>query len=114
MSSDDRYPQFSTVRRLDGDMQVLQVFGDVDLATSPEFAAVISGSIAAGKQLTIDLTTCRYIDSSGLTVLILARRRFGARLCVLVKSRTIVARLLQTTDFDEASVLIVATDEPLS
>jgi anti-sigma B factor antagonist len=57
--------------RVVGAVRVLGIEGDVDLETSPRLGAVLArlASELAGP-LVVDLTACRFIDSSGLAALL--------------------------------------------
>ena len=67
-------------RRLDGDTHVIEVLGEVDLFTAPEFKERVMAPIAAEvERVVVDLTGATFIDSSSLGVLIGAHRRLRAR-----------------------------------
>lgn len=72
----DDQPFSVEVRRQRG-AAVAMVRGDLDLATVPELAAAVDG-LLVGEQVTrvvVDLAGVDFVDSSGLTSLIQARRR---------------------------------------
>jgi anti-anti-sigma factor len=98
--------QFSTMREATVHGEVLHVFGDVDFLCTEAFdAAVIdAGSVDGG--LTIDFTTCRYIDSAGLSVLIRARGRLGSRLRLRVTEGSIVLRVLRIAQLDRVFQIV--------
>ncbi|HET8931135.1 MAG TPA: STAS domain-containing protein [Acidimicrobiales bacterium] len=61
-----------------GDSTVLEVAGEIDITTAPRFRARLIEAIGNGhRSLVIDLTAVQFIDSTGLGVLIGARRRLG-------------------------------------
>jgi anti-sigma B factor antagonist len=58
-----------------GDWAVLQVSGELDLVTSPVMRQHIHGVVAEGRHsLVLDLSEVLFCDSSGVGVLIAARR----------------------------------------
>ncbi|MGW4867234.1 STAS domain-containing protein [Streptomyces chartreusis] len=58
-----------------GDWAVLQVSGELDLVTSPELRQHIHDVVAEGRHsLVLDLSEVLFCDSSGVGVLIAARR----------------------------------------
>ncbi|MBT2384918.1 STAS domain-containing protein [Streptomyces sp. ISL-11] len=58
-----------------GDWAVLQVSGEMDLVTSPVVRQRVHDAVADGRRsLVLDLAEVRFCDSSGVGVLIAARR----------------------------------------
>jgi anti-anti-sigma factor len=58
-----------------GDWAVLQVSGELDLVTSPAVRQHVHDAVADGRRsLVLDLSGVRFCDSSGVGVLIAARR----------------------------------------
>ncbi|MBH1935994.1 STAS domain-containing protein [Streptomyces sp. AV19] len=61
--------------REQGDWAVLQVCGEMDLVTSPAVRQRVHDAVADGRRsLVLDLGEVRFCDSSGVGVLIAARR----------------------------------------
>ena len=60
--------------RDDGVVRVV-VHGELDLSTAPVLDAALVAPEAAGARVTLDLSDMGFMDSSGLAVLIGARRR---------------------------------------
>ncbi len=91
-----------------GDVEVVLVEGELDQASVPAVRETIEAAIEdlrAG--LLIDLSRCGFIDSSGLSLLVDARRRLGddsARFGVCSPSAE-VRRLLELTGIDAAVAL---------
>lgn len=77
----------------------IYVLGEIDIACSQEFADDIwSRSDSDG--LTVDLSTCTYLDSSCLNVLIRAKRLFGDRLQVIVPPDARIRRIFEITGLE--------------
>jgi len=104
MECSDDYNQFAAIREAGPEGQTVHIFGDVDVLTAPEFEEAIAEAAvvhaASGGAVTINFTRCRYLDSSGLAVLVRARRRLGSYLNVLVKPRSMISRVLNITSLD--------------
>ena len=49
--------------------------GELDLATCPELEAVLAQQASADHRVVLDLSELRFIDSSGIRVLLMASRR---------------------------------------
>lgn len=77
----------------------IYVLGEIDIATSSEFANDIwSRSDSDG--LTVDLTNCTYLDSSCLNVLIRAKRLLQDRLQVIVPREARIRRIFEITGLE--------------
>jgi len=58
---------------------VLEVVGELDLATGPELQARLAALIDSGvREVVLDLTEVSFLDSSGLSVLVTAMKRLRA------------------------------------
>jgi anti-anti-sigma factor len=84
----------------DGDGVTVAVRGDVDLLTVPALRGVLNSSVDAGcRHLVVDLAGCRFMDASGLGVLV----RVGVRLkdvegtVALRSPRALLRRILDIT-----------------
>jgi anti-sigma B factor antagonist len=70
----------------DGTVAVLSAEGEVDVATAPILRKQLDGLEAQAKTIVIDLAGVSFLDSTGLGVLIGARRRLvadGVRMLVI-------------------------------
>lgn len=76
----DAGPAFSVATEVDGDRAVVRVVGELDLQTAPrlreELVAVVNQGVT---DLVLDLAALDFIDSSGLSVLIMALKRLRER-----------------------------------
>ncbi len=91
-------------RRLDG-IPLLFLSGEVDLYTVPAFEQAISGVIVDDtRAVVVDLTEISYLDSSGLSTLIVAYKKLAAQggdLYVIASSSPpAVRRVLEITRVD--------------
>ena len=65
--------------QIDADGTVrLQLEGELDAHSAPEFQRVLSQSISNGAVVKVDLTEVSFVDSSGLAALLDARSRLEA------------------------------------
>ncbi|NNF62982.1 MAG: STAS domain-containing protein [Acidimicrobiia bacterium] len=77
---------------------VLDISGEIDLATAPELESTLSSRIGAAKTI-VDLSTVSFIDSTGLRVLLTvheAAEKAGGRL-VLISADGPVNKLFAIT-----------------
>ena len=88
-----------------GDLVVVEVNGDLDMAAADRFAAALVPDEETGRAATvIDLTGVGFIDSSGIRVLLAADRALGEagyRSAVVVAVGSAVARALELAGVDE-------------
>jgi anti-sigma B factor antagonist len=76
LREEDATPAMTVRRRLVGHRTVLDVTGEVDIATAPELGSAVDTALASGAQeLWLDLSATAFMDCSGLHVLLDAHRR---------------------------------------
>ena len=106
--------QVSTARR--GDACVVAVSGEVDIYTSPQLKAALTGPEPEGcARVVVDLSGVGFIDSSGLGVLVgaLRRAREADVELLLVSSQPMFERILRITGLDAVFTLHATVDEAL-
>ena len=82
------------------DHALIQVGGEVDLATCPQLQAVLAELVDRGfHQLILDLEQVSFLDCAGIGVLVEARRRVHKHRgsLKLVRPRPLVRRVLEVT-----------------
>jgi anti-sigma B factor antagonist len=99
-------PFRAAVERVDGDVLVVNVVGELDQATVPELEGTLDEAIGTGPAgLVVDLSDCGFIDSSGLATIVAARERLtsenGRRFGICCADSQ-VRRLLEITGLDTA------------
>jgi anti-sigma B factor antagonist len=62
----------------DSDTLVIEVRGEIDLATAPEVVSALDGA-ADARRVVIDLSEATFVDSAAINSLIRCRRRLGER-----------------------------------
>lgn len=69
-------PDFRVEARAAGSVVRLAVFGDVDAASAPELETCLSQAADAGcAEVELDFSGLEFIDSSGLSVLVMAHKQ---------------------------------------
>jgi anti-sigma B factor antagonist len=90
--------------QLDSGAPVVSVMGEVDRATAPALQQTLLSATGdrAGEAI-VDLTSCSFLDSRGLGVLVATRARLARsnRRLALVLPKQSVLRIFQITQFDE-------------
>jgi anti-sigma B factor antagonist len=91
-----------------GEIEVVRIDGELDQASVPAVREAIDGAIeSASRGVLVDLSGCGFIDSSGLSLIVDARRRLdaeGASFGVCSPTED-VRRLLALTGIDAVVAL---------
>ncbi|MGH2953411.1 MAG: STAS domain-containing protein [Solirubrobacterales bacterium] len=99
------------------DLHTVSVFGELDQATAPQLRSALGDALdAPQKPVLVDLTDCGFIDSTGLSLLVEAKRRLAEddrRFAVCCPDDD-VRRLLELTGIDEAVGLFDSKDEAIT
>jgi anti-sigma B factor antagonist len=95
------------------DCTVIHVSGEVDLATAPILEKALDSAIAARHPIIVDFAATRYIDSTGLHVLLQARRRHTRAVAAAGLPPTL-RRVFELTNVDQTIPLYATVAEALS
>ena len=98
-----RFGDFATPIRFDVDEVIVDVRGELDVATAPSLQDVLDHLMAEGvRRIVVDLAETSFVDSTGLGALLTAHRRMHAHHGELVLSnlRPAARRLLELTALD--------------
>lgn len=79
----DGLPLLIQTRPLDRRRVAMSVAGELDIATSPYLREDLRRELQAGHSVDLDLSRLRFMDSSGISVLIHAFHEFSAADCTL-------------------------------
>jgi anti-anti-sigma factor len=77
----------------------LRVRGDVDIATAPLLEQAIA-TVPPNTSTIVDLSECPYVDSSAISVLVKAHKRFPDEFCVVVPEDARIRRIFSITSLD--------------
>jgi anti-sigma B factor antagonist len=95
---------------------VVEVDGDIDIATVKDLEEPVISAIRLGRRpVILDLSECVFIDSSGIRLLLRAHRLLqdgdGDGRLLAVVARDHVARLLRLTSVDKVIPVVASRDE---
>jgi anti-sigma B factor antagonist len=97
MGADAMRPDFTLDVAPSDDRMVLRARGEIDLATAPELQSRAVSLLEQGhKHVVVDLRRVSFIDSMGISALILATRRareLGARFSVILGEKSAMRAL---------------------
>ncbi|TQM29480.1 STAS domain-containing protein [Nocardia bhagyanarayanae] len=82
-----------------GDVAVVTVHGEVDMASAPQLQAALEEAQSGGKSLVVDMLDVGFLGSAGLSVLLVASEAQPARLRVVASDA--VRRPIELTALDE-------------
>lgn len=104
---------FVAIRETLPTAEVLHVFGDADIATASELETSIN-EIDSSLPLVIDLTECRFIDTTAISVLIRSFKRLGNKFRVVVTPKSHVERVLNITHLPAIMSVTTNIEESLA
>jgi anti-sigma B factor antagonist len=106
---------FSVEVSLDEHAAVVAVTGELDLATSPELEAALERTSSGPDVVILDLRGVSFMDSTGLSLLVKARRRAqdAHQQLAVVKGGAQVQRLLELTGVAERLTLVDTPEQIL-
>jgi anti-anti-sigma factor len=95
---------FTAALRTRPGMVILDLEGDLDSTTAPEFRSRIEEAAAVDPDtLVVDMTRLAYLSSAGLRGLVFARQKMGLdTLLVLVGANEAVTETIRLTGFDHS------------
>jgi anti-sigma B factor antagonist len=103
--------------QIDADTHVIELGGEIDLYTAPEFKERMVQVIEDGKkQVIVDLSKATFIDSTTLGVLVggVKRLRPAGGTLALVCSDPNIVKIFEITGLDRVFPIHAARDEALS
>ena len=105
---------FRVESQTDRGLRTVSVAGELDQGTAPELRGVLAEALGDGATpVLVDLSDCDFIDSTGLSLLVEAKRKLGderRRFGVCCPDPD-VRRLLELTGIDRAVGLFDSRDE---
>src|SRR4051794_19717277 len=106
-----------TTGAVDADTHVVELQGELDLATTPHVRAALDAALETGKRFVVlDLSEVGFVDSTTLAVMLAAHRRLEARggRLVTICTDPLVARVFDMTGLTQQLGVTGSTREALS
>ena len=101
----------------DESLHTVAVSGELDQSTAPELRTALSAAVGdASKGVLVDLASCDFIDSTGLSLLVETKRQVSEdeRSFGVCCADADVRRLLELTGIDQAVNLFQTRDEAVA
>jgi anti-anti-sigma factor len=89
---------------------VLRVIAEIDVYEAARFEAEVAKAADASR-VVVDLTACRFMDSSGFHVLWRASNSYGERLRIVTKPGSIPDRALRVLKIDARVQMFTSLDD---
>ncbi len=102
---------------IDADTQIIELGGEIDLYTAPEFKERLVALIEDGKKrIVVDLSSATFIDSTTLGVLVggVKRLRPAGGSLALVCTDQNITKIFEITGLDRVFPIHASRDEALS
>lgn len=94
-------PAYSLVCDDFGASHVIRIIGEADLSTVPDLEAALERAAAEAESIVLDLSACRYFDSSVIEILVRAAKRWNDRFTIVIPSDSRLRRILAMCDLDD-------------
>lgn len=110
-------PDFELKSSHAADILVVEVVGEVDMATSPQVALALEAAGETCRRVVVDLSEVTFLDSSGLNALVVARRALSARdieLRVVSPTDHVVRRVFEIAQLTDELGVVESFDAALS
>jgi anti-anti-sigma factor len=94
---------------------VISVDKDIDIGSSPALEATIELAFShSDRAVIVDLTPCRYCDSTGLSVFIRAKRRWQSRCLIVLPTESPIRRVFAITKLEQALEICESLEDALA
>ena len=111
--ADSIHDERLVLHEIEQDRHIIRAIAAVDIYSAPEFAAEVA-TAAQASTIVVDLSSCRYMDSRGVEVLLRARMTYGERFRVVTRPQSGVDRLLRVLQFDRHVPMFSSLNEARS
>jgi len=111
------HTDFKIDAQTEGSLHTVCIDGELDQSTASELRSALATAVGAGSgSVLVDLSDCGFIDSTGLSLLVEAKRRLleDQRLFGVCCVDADVRRLLELTGIDQAVGLFETRDEAIA
>lgn len=109
--------RFKVNAKSEGSLHTVSVDGELDHSTAGELRSAFATALTEGSgSVLVDFSDCTFIDSTGLSLLVEAKRRLSEeqRLFGVCCAAAEIRRLLELTGIDQAVGLFETRDEAIA
>jgi anti-sigma B factor antagonist len=110
-------PAFELNSSRAADILIVEVAGEVDMATSPRIREAVEDAAEACRRVVVDLSEVSFLDSSGLNALVGCRRELAARgveLRVVSPADNVVRRVFEIAQLTDELGVVESFDAALA
>jgi anti-anti-sigma factor len=94
LTPNDRICSYALIRDVEDDVGYVRVLGELDLSAAAELEASLGLVAESCGLLRLDLTACRYFDSTIIGVMIRALKRWKERFAIIIPPEHLMRRTL--------------------
>ena len=109
--------RFQATEKIVGGARVVEILGELDIATSPRVRELLSDAASDGdRPIVLDLTGCSFIDSTGLATLLHGTKpaQNGESNVAIVSAGGEVRKLLELTAIDRTIPVYEALEQAVA
>ena len=109
-------PTFELKSSHAADILVVEVAGEVDMATSPQLTQAVEAAPDSMRRVVVDLSEVTFLDSSGLNALVVTRRSLAVRgidLRVVSPADHVVRRVFEIAQLTDELGVVETFDSAL-
>jgi len=81
---------------------VIRIVGEADLGFASQLKETLESVGAAGRPMVLDLSACRYFDSTIISALLWAVKQFGQRFALVIPDDSPLLRILRICELEDA------------
>jgi anti-anti-sigma factor len=81
-----------------GAVAVVHVRGEIDLTSEAAFIEAVRAAAAAASRIAVDLSECKYLDSSTVGALVRMKREFAGAMRIVVPIGAPIRRVFEITN----------------
>jgi anti-anti-sigma factor len=99
------------------DILIVEVVGEIDMATAPRLAEAVDATTDTTKRVVVNLSQVTFLDSSTLNTLVRCRRELSSRnvaLRVVAPDDRVVQRVFEIAHLSDELNLVGSLDEALA
>ncbi|MGH7716780.1 MAG: STAS domain-containing protein [Vulcanimicrobiaceae bacterium] len=101
---------FTVEHRSEPAYHVLKVIGDIDIFTTPNFTSALEKAFGSPR-IVIDLSECRYIDSTGISALYRWQQQNKGKMRLVLGTQDMIRRILNVARVDKFIQVYASVEE---
>jgi anti-anti-sigma factor len=92
---------YALIRDNVGGAEVLHAFGELDLSNAAELESALNEMAESADPLVLDLSACRYLDSTVISVLVRSVKRWDGNFAIVVPENNSTRRVFRIVGLED-------------